>query len=120
MEAIADAFARVIERERHGCYACAVMIDHIHMVIRKHRDIAEQMIAKLQGERRDAVIAAGDRHFEHPVWGGCGYKVFLDSTEDIWRTIPSVEQNRTKLGLPKQNHSFVKPYDDWPHHKRAR
>lgn len=120
MNAIADAFARVIDRERYTCYACAIMDDHDHLVIRKHRDTAEQMIAKLQEESRDAIIAVGDRHFDHPVWGGCGYKVFLDSTEDIWRTIPYVEQNPTQLGLPKQVFPFVKPYDNFPFHKRSR
>lgn len=118
MHAIADAFARVIDRERYACYACAIMKDHVHIIIRKHRDLAEDMIWKLQEASRDAVIDVADRHFDHPVWGGCGYKVFLDSTEDIRRTIAYVEENPIKVGQPKQVYPFVKPYDNWPFHKR--
>src|SRR5262245_57831374 len=40
---IAEAFGDVIERERYTCYACAVMPDHVHILIRKHRDTAEEM-----------------------------------------------------------------------------
>ncbi len=40
---IGAAFADVIERQRYTCYACAIMPDHFHILIRKHRDQAEQM-----------------------------------------------------------------------------
>ena len=44
-------------------------------------------------------------------------KVFLDSPKDIERTIPYVEDNPTKMRLPRQHWSFVTPYDGWPFHK---
>jgi hypothetical protein len=34
---VASAFAEVIRTRRYTCYACAIMPDHIHLVIRKHR-----------------------------------------------------------------------------------
>ncbi len=40
---IADAFAIEIESQRYTCYACAIMPDHIHILIRKHKDLAEEM-----------------------------------------------------------------------------
>jgi hypothetical protein len=45
--AIAVAFADTIKEERYTCYACAIMPDHVHILIRKHKDTAEQMIDKL-------------------------------------------------------------------------
>ncbi len=43
-QALADAFAAMIRRRSYTCYACAIMPDHVHLLIRKHRDRAETMI----------------------------------------------------------------------------
>lgn len=114
VDAIARAFDEVIRTERYTCYACAVMRDHVHLILRKHKHLAEDMIANLQDASREAVLNVELRHFDHPVWGGPGWKVFLDSTDDIWRTIPYVEENPLKAGQPRQGFPFVTPYDNWP------
>jgi REP element-mobilizing transposase RayT len=116
--AVGAGFARVIADCRYTCYACAIMPDHIHVVIRKHRDRAEQMIENLQRGSREAVIGLGERRSDHPVWGGPGWKVFLDSEEDIRRTVRYVEQNPTKARRPAQSWDFVTAYDGWPFHRR--
>lgn len=116
--AIGEAFATVIARERYTCYACAILPDHIHLLIRKHRDLAEQMIKKLQWESAERVRRLGLRQDDHPVWGGPGWKVFLDSTDDIRRTIPYVEDNPVKMRLPRQTFPFVVPYNNWPFHRK--
>jgi REP element-mobilizing transposase RayT len=118
IEVIAQAFAQCIAINNYTCYACAILLDHVHLIIRKHKDLAETMIEKLQHASREAVIELGERNFDHPVWGGNGWKVFLDSPEDIWRTIPYVEENPLKLRMPEQKWLFVTPYDNWPFHKR--
>jgi hypothetical protein len=64
---IATAFAEVINQRRYTCYACAVMPDHVHMLIRKHRDHAEDMIANLHCESARKLIGAGRRDETHPV-----------------------------------------------------
>ena len=114
MDAIARAFGDVIRAQRYACYACAILRDHVHLVIRKHRHLAEQMIANLQAASRDAVLAEGLRPPDHPVWGGPGWKVFLDGTDDFRRTIPYVEENPLKAGTPRQAYEFVTGYDNWP------
>ena len=121
VDAIADAFDEVIAQERYTCYACAIMPDHIHIIIiRKHRDLAEDMIDKLQEASKAKVLEVGVRRSDHPVWGGPGWKVFLDSVADIERTIPYVEKNPTGARLPPQHWSFVTPYDGWPLRSRRR
>ncbi|HVT89304.1 MAG TPA: hypothetical protein VHD56_10660 [Tepidisphaeraceae bacterium] len=115
---IAKSFAEAIVRERYTCYAFAMMRDHTHLCIRKHKHSAEQMILTLQEFSRRAMIAAGRRTFDHPVWGGPGWKVFLDEPEDIWRTIRYVENNPIKAGESTQTYSFVSKYDNWPFHKQ--
>jgi len=118
LDAIAQAFADVVRLHRYTCYACAILPDHVHLVIRKHRHLAEEMIANFQGASRRAVLGLDRRGQNHPVWGGPGWKVFLDSTEDVWRTIPYVEQNPTKARLPRQHFPFVTLYDNWPLRER--
>src|SRR5438067_11113321 len=44
IQVIADSFGKTIREATYTCYACAVMPDHVHMLIRRHRDKAEQMI----------------------------------------------------------------------------
>jgi REP element-mobilizing transposase RayT len=119
IDAIAKGFASVIQEERYTCYACALMPDHVHILIRKHRDPAEQMIAKLQEGGRKYVIERRVREVFHPVWASDDWKVFLDSPADIRRTIRYVEQNPINAGLPEQSWGFVLGYDDWPFHKHG-
>lgn len=116
IEVIADAFAAVIARETYTCYACAIMPDHIHMIIRKHKHQAEEMIQQFQEESRSRLRIAELRSAGHPVWGGPGWKVFLDHPDEIRRTIKYVEQNPIKLRWPAQGWPFVKGYDGWPLH----
>lgn len=39
--------------------------------------------------------------------------MYLDLKDDIDRTIPYVEKNPPMIGLPRQEWSFVEPYDGW-------
>jgi REP element-mobilizing transposase RayT len=112
-DAIAMAFERVIDTCGYTCYAFALLTDHVHLVIRKHKHKAEEMIANFQEASRERVRHAGKRKFDHPVWGGPGWKVFLDSPEEIERTVRYVEQNPTKLWMAPQRWHFVTRYDGW-------
>lgn len=120
IEAIARSFSEVFSSERYTCYARAIMPDHVHLLIRKRRDLAEKMIENLQLASCQAIRALGTRDKFHPIWGGCGWKVFLDSVDDIRRTVKYIEDNPTKARLPPQSWEFVTFYDNWPFHKRTR
>ena len=112
-QVIGAAFDEVIRREQYTCYACALMPDHVHVLIRKHRDKAEDMIAHLQQASKAALHATGARTPDHPVWGGPGWKVFQYSRSDVERTTVYIEGNPGERGLPKQDWSFVMRYDVW-------
>ena len=116
-EIIAASFAETIASRKYTCYSCAIMGDHVHMLIRKHRDPAELMIANLQTSSRDALRRHGSRPSDHPVWGGPGWKVFQDHPDDIRRTIPYIEDNPVKMQMPRQQWAFIKDYDGWPLHE---
>ncbi len=107
------AFAATIRKHRYTCYACAIMPDHTHLLIRKHRDFAEHMIGHFQDESRAMLIQKQRRKTTHPVWGGCGWKVYLETCDDIERTVRYIEDNPDKAKRPPQSWPFVKRYDGW-------
>lgn len=114
---VAHAFEQTIEQRRYTCYACAIMPDHVHLLIRKHRDTAETMIEALKSDSVAACIAAGTHPPGHPVWvGGLGWKVFLEHPDEVQRTIRYIEANPTKARMSAQRWPFVQSYDRWPLH----
>src|SRR5262245_16676853 len=64
----AESFASTIRERRYTCYACAIMPEHVHLLIRKHRDWAETILESFQNDSRNALIAADRRRGNHPVW----------------------------------------------------
>ncbi|MFW6133760.1 MAG: transposase [Planctomycetota bacterium] len=110
-QTVGAAFAEAIRNRRYTCYACAIMPDHVHLLIRKHRHSAEDMVAALQKASGDALrrVWAASGRGGHPVWGGPGWKVFLDCPDDVRRTIDYIEQNPGKLRRPVQRWAFVRP-----------
>jgi REP element-mobilizing transposase RayT len=120
-EEIAIAFAQVVTVQHYTCYACAIMPDHVHILIRKHKHQAEEMMQHLKDASRNRLIATGHRAADHPVWtSGTGWKVFLETPDDIHRTVRYIERNPSPLGLPVQRWKFVAEYDNWLLHKRAK
>lgn len=117
---IASGLNRALEQRRYTCWALAIMPDHVHICVRKHRDSAEEMLVHLQRESHLACREHKIRDLEHPVWGGPGWKVFLDSPEDVIRTCRYINDNPLKVRLPGQHWQFVDEYDNWPYHRKLR
>lgn len=114
---VADAFHEVIRQERYTCYACAVMPDHVHLLIRKHKHKAEEIADRLKTQSRLRLCETGHRPHDHPTWcGGCVWHIFLDHPDEVRRTIGYIERNPLEIGLPTQRWPFVTPYDNWPLH----
>jgi REP element-mobilizing transposase RayT len=112
---IGDAFGETIRGRGYTCYACAVLLNHVHLVIRAHRDDAETMIDELQRESRLALYRHDPTLIDHPIWTEKGRKVFLDTINAIRVRIRYVERNPEKDGLPAQQWPFMKTYDGWPY-----
>ena len=49
---IGEAFAQTIEEHRFTCYGCAIMPDHVHVLIRKHKQSVEEMTKRLKDNSR--------------------------------------------------------------------
>ena len=113
---VAEGFAEAIREHRYTCYACVIMPDHAHLIIRKHKHKAEEMIENLQETSRLRLSSSATRSADHPVWTQRGGKVFLDHPSAIRRTIRYIEDNPVKWKLPRQRWPFVTEYNGWPLH----
>lgn len=111
---IGAAFSEAIATQRYTCYACAIMPDHLHLVIRKHKHRAETMILNLQAASHLRLNDAGVVDPRHPIWTQGGWKSFLDNPAAVRSAIRYVEENPKKSALQPQSWPFVTPYDGWP------
>ncbi len=111
---VGNGLGEVIAEKGYTCYACAVMPDHVHLLIRRHRDKAEAMIAHFQDVTPSAMIVAEKRKPTHPVWTkGPGWKKFINSRRQFENEVKYIRQNPIKIGRPEQMWDFVQQYDGW-------
>lgn len=118
--AVSQGFAKAIAESEYKVWACAIMPDHVHVVVARHagRDI-EKIVGHLKTRGTQALIAQN----LHPLmqhrradgflptcWVQHGWNVFLNSHDDIVRAIRYVNDNPPKAGLKKQKWSFVVEY----------
>ena len=115
-ELIADAFRKVVINENYTCWACAIMPDHVHLLIRKHKHTSEQMVEILQAESRKRILEFDRFDTNHPVWTNGSWRDFVDHPNRVRGLIRYIEQNPIKENLPVQKWAFVKEYDGWPLH----
>jgi REP element-mobilizing transposase RayT len=113
IELLGGWFEQVIRERGYTCYECAIMPDHVHLLIRRHRDWAETMIEVFQQTSRQGMIDVGRRAPTHPVWGGPGWKVFLNTPEDMRRVVAYIHDNPIKAGGRPQDWPFVQEYAGW-------
>ena len=116
-----DIIAEVVSQQQYTCYACAVMPDYTHLVIRKHKHRSEEMIERLQSTSRLRLQnpALGDEcsiDINHPIWTSGGFGGFIDHPDVVRKVIRYVENNPIKQRMPGQSWPFVKTYDGWPLH----
>lgn len=106
---VAQAFAQTIGERAYVCYGCAIMPDHVHCLVGRHRDRAEGITEALQRDSRQALIETGRRAPTHPVWGGTGWKVFQNTHQGMRPIVEYIQRNPIKARRPVQNWPFVQP-----------
>ena len=117
IECIARGFARAVEESGYVVLACAILWDHVHMVIERYQGrTIERIIGHLKTratqqltlERLNPMTRFASEDGRAPsVWVQHGWNVFLNNQEEIERAIEYDEKNPEKMGLPRQNWSFV-------------
>jgi REP element-mobilizing transposase RayT len=117
--AIGTGFATYVKRSGLVVWACAILPDHVHLVLGRHRLLAEQLVIQLKGQATEQLMTEGihpyvglkDRQGRTPKCFARGeWKVHLNSIEDIVRAIRYVENNPIKEGKRLQQWSFVVPF----------
>jgi REP element-mobilizing transposase RayT len=118
--AIARGFA---EEARHsGCkiHAFAMMPEHNHVVLGRHRYDFDKLINRLKGSATRSLKEHGmyplaeysePEHVVPSPWGRKWWKVYLDSEADMRRAIDYTNENPLKEGKPRQKWNFVEPYE---------
>lgn len=120
-QAIAEAIEEVITARRYTCYACAICSNHVHLVIRTHKDKAptmwERFAESIRTRLRLRFAPPGEISPHHPVISARPYNVLLYAPDEVRRRIAYVEDNPVKEGRSTQRWGFVRAYDGWPLHK---
>lgn len=109
-EIIAQSFAEVVKVRRYTCLACAILRNHAHLMIRKHRERVETMIAELRTASGAALRSAQLSPPQHPVWSSDLFKRFLFTGDDVRRVARYIQDNPAKERLPPQQFGFVTEY----------
>lgn len=116
-KALGAAFPEVVAEANYTVWACAILSNHIHLVIRRHRDDALTMWHRFADTSRLRLREFNGITTEHPVWADRPYKVFLRTPPRVRTCIRYIERNPGEEGLAAQQYDFVKPYNNWPFHK---
>jgi hypothetical protein len=119
-QAIGEAFGAVIAAERLTCYACVVLRNHAHLVTRRHRLQAEEMISLLRERSRQLLSRRGPLPAYHPLWSSDPYVAFKDTPQAVSAAIRYIQSHFAKHNIEPQNWDFAVPYDNWPFHKKPR
>ncbi len=117
-QALGEAFSGVVADANYTVWSCAILSNHVHLVIRRHRDDALTMWHRFADATRLRLREFKDLSTEHPIWAERPYKVFLCTPRRVRTCIRYVERNPEHEGLVAQHFDFVQPYNNWPFHKQ--
>jgi REP element-mobilizing transposase RayT len=107
---VGKAIADAAHENEVRVFACAVMPDHMHLVIRAGRIPPSRFVARCRSGASRRLHDAGLWPIERPIWGRGRWDIELETDADIRTRIRYVEQNPLQAGFPAQHWSFVTPF----------
>ncbi len=116
---IAMGFKSAIAKSGYIFYACSILPEHIHLVVRRHETEFIRIIGHLKREASMALYQAALHPFHGQTrkggqavscWAEKGWSVYLNSLDAVVAAIRYVERNPEKEGKPRQRWSFVAPF----------
>lgn len=117
--AIARGFTNSVRRSKVTVWACAVMPDHVHLVVAPHRHTIEVLAGLLKGEATRQLVKEGIHPFQDrkgyrtqvpPCFGRKWWVIYKDNEEALLNAIRYAERNPLKAGLPSQQWTCVVQY----------
>ncbi|MDY7010290.1 MAG: hypothetical protein SVV80_05990 [Planctomycetota bacterium] len=116
-QAIAEAIGEVIRRERLTCYACAVLTNHAHLLIRKHKLKGEEMSRMFKDAAREKLQREKLAPVEHPVFSADICDFYKSDSRAVVVCAGYIQQNFRKHNIPEVTYKFTTTYDGWPFRK---
>jgi REP element-mobilizing transposase RayT len=107
--AMSQGFAKAIHEGPYQVYACAILPEHVHLVIGASDRRIRQIIGHFRGRATNS-MRKQELWDDRPLWGEHGWNVYLESIEAVKRAIRYVNDNPIKEGKRRQNWSFVVPF----------
>jgi REP element-mobilizing transposase RayT len=117
---VVRGFSEFVHCNRLTMWALAILPEHLHMVLGRHRYKIEYACNLLKGAATRQLIQAGlhpfseyrDENGRLPcMWNSKQWIKYLDSEEAVYNAIRYVEENPVKEGKKKQNWSCVTPFE---------
>jgi len=112
-DAIRDEFARVHKEHRLTCYACAILPNHVHVLIRRHALRGSAIHDLLKQHAATAVRRSAQLPTEHPVFTAGRGTQYKFTPAEMYSCARYIAQNFAKHKLPEERYEFVKEYDGW-------
>lgn len=109
--ALGRAVHHVVTERGYTCWALAILRNHLHAVVRTHRDTADVMLAKIADGTRDVLREKSLVASTHPVWSQRPYKVYLRTRAEILGRIEYVNNNPMKERLASQRWRCVSAFE---------
>lgn len=114
--AIARGFAKAVSESGYRILACAILEDHVHLVIARCDRAIGQIVAHLKARATQQLRGEGVHPFERfaradgaipTMWAGKYWKVFIDNDVHYDKAIDYVDDNPEKEGKKRQLWNFV-------------
>jgi len=116
--AVARGFADYLRTSRAVIHACAILPDHVHLVLSNPGMLVEQLVIQLKASATRRLEQEGIHPlaiYNHPghrvpkCFARGEWKVYLDQP-DVARAIDYVDENPLKEGKKRQQWTFISPY----------
>lgn len=117
--AVAHGIEQSVAKSGFTLHACAVMPDHVHFVVKRHKYSIELVAAQLKANASRRLNEEGlhpfaDYRYQDDTlptpWARKHWSVFLSDDEGIQRAINYVNNNPTRDGHKPQSWRFITPF----------
>ncbi|MEX2138264.1 MAG: transposase [Pirellulales bacterium] len=103
-ELVAAGFGNVVDRLQIPVIECAIMSNHVHVLVWRTKYRIEYIVNQLKGA---ATVQLGA---PYPPWTRKAWKIFLDKEDAVEACAAYVRENPMAAGLTAQHWDFVKRY----------
>jgi REP element-mobilizing transposase RayT len=100
---IAAAFGTVVQRLGIEIPACAIMNDHVHVLVLRSKYRIEYLVNQLKGAATAAL------KLKKTPWSRGCWKVFITDTDTLLAAANYIQANPTCAGLSAQTWDFIRP-----------